>query len=185
MKNEIQHVLRSKSHELIGLQLEEIFVNAIQIQFDGSMTGKTIPDYGNIYFKIGKAYLRISETEFDLSISVSMLNSLEYTLILEEGELPTRLSISHLILLDALTDTRIERVVYYGKAIVEGSQIATNALSLFLVNGQEIFIDSCSTLGLKIGGESRRLVWIENAKIQPGYSTEVVFNYPTIDNLEN
>lgn len=161
--------------KLIGLQIKDVLLGGIV--FPKGEAYNFVPDFGTIYFVFDGYLLELVANEIDLSVNAAIVSKMSIQKDLADGELPSRISISHIVLLDTLMRNIITKIVIYGSHSTTEENTRFNALSIFLDNGMEIFLDGCSTLGLNLGGTNQRLLWLQNNLQFPNFDvkpTEIV-----------
>ncbi len=155
--------------DLIGKPLTDIILTGEIVVRDG--VGEFLSSTEAYFFVIADHTLRCKADPKDLSLAMEPIPELTYPDNPFEDTIPGWSSIGPTVLLDIWQDTRIAKITLHGARQWDSLPWVANAISLFLQNGQELFMDGYSTLGMNLGGAEQRALWMENNGRIPGYET--------------
>lgn len=156
--------------EIIGHTVRDVVLTGIVLEKNG--VTQFVPNYGRIYFILDVGIIEFREVEVDLSMVAAMVSEIGFDEDFQDDEKPGKISIGHVVLLDTLMRNQISKVQLYGVRNSDRQEIRFNGISIFLDSNNEIFLDSCGTLGLNIGGEAQRKLWLQNSSQFPGYDVD-------------
>jgi len=115
-----------------------------------------------IYLEVGEHYIELESIHQYSRLSIKVVNSIKYKFEIDEDMIPSKTSISQIVLTDSLSSKNNVKSLIFYNIDSASNQIFCDSLQINLNNGQEIFFDPSFYFGINIGGSEQKKFWFEN-----------------------
>ncbi|MEY3444939.1 MAG: hypothetical protein RLZZ519_3220 [Bacteroidota bacterium] len=124
------------------------------------------------YFTFGESIIEVRADSATSRLIVRSMDLIKTSAMGFDDVIPAFVSVARLLLWESEVSNLVARITLYGVDSTDPDSLTASAISIELQNGQELFIDALSSLGLNVGGNEHRKVWQEHQAKIPGYLAE-------------
>lgn len=129
-----------------------------------------------LFIEFDEFFLKLTSVGQYSQLQIEITSKISFDIELDEDLIPAQASIATVVLIDDMADNRINSLEIYNCINQQNQNILCDAISIYLISGQELFIDPTYYFGLNIGGKEQREKWLTNLSVDSTKVTSEIIN---------